>query len=156
MILGTAPSRGRNLHAFRATAQRFLPAEMRQLVTFGLVGVVSTATHVIIALTTHKELGLQPIVANCLGYSCAFSVSYFGNARLTFRQPALHGGRFVRFVGVSLLGLALSETITYVSTTMLRLPFALALVPVVTLVPFISFVLSKSYAFAGSSEERRL
>ena len=116
--------------------------------TFGVIGVVATATHATIALTAHRALGLNPLLANLVGYCCAFSVSYFGNARLTFSRRALHGPQFLRFMAVSLLGLGLGQALTFIGVDILRLTFAIVLLPVVTLVPLLNFILSKVYAFA--------
>jgi putative flippase GtrA len=129
-----------------ALADRYPP--LRELASFGIVGVAATAAQAAIALCTHARLGLQPVAANGLGYVCSCSVSYLGNAWLTFRRPALHGPTFVRYVGVSIAGLILSEALTFLCADLLGWPFAFALIPVVTLAPLIGFVLSKTYAFA--------
>jgi putative flippase GtrA len=122
--------------------------QLRQLAMFGMIGVTATAAQAAIALWTHAWIGLPPVAANGLGYVCSCSVSYLGNAWLTFRRPALHGPTFLRYVGVSIVGLILSEALTFLCADLLSWPFAVALIPVVTLVPLLSFVLSKSYAFA--------
>jgi putative flippase GtrA len=135
-----------------ATRGREIDPRLRQVAVFGLIGVVATATHAAAALLAHEQLGLHPFVANFVGYCCAFSVSYFGNARFTFARRALHGPQFLRFLGVSLMGLALSQALTYLCTELLHLPFAVALIPVVTLVPILSFILSRVYAFADPAK----
>jgi putative flippase GtrA len=132
----------------QAIATREITPELRQVAIFGVIGVAATATHATVALAANHELGLQPFIANFVGYSCAFSVSYFGNARWTFGRRSLHGPQFLRFLVVSLLGLALSQTLTFLCVDVLHRPFAIALIPIVTLVPLLSFVLSKVYAFA--------
>jgi putative flippase GtrA len=121
---------------------------LREIATFGVIGVVATTTHAAIALFMNQHLGIAPFTANFLAYCCAFSVSYFGNARFTFGRPAFRGRQFLKFVSISLLGLALSQALTFLCTGVLGLPYTLALIPIVTLVPILSFVLSKAYAFA--------
>jgi putative flippase GtrA len=122
--------------------------QLRELAIFGMVGAAATAAQAAIALWTHARMGLQPVAANGLGYVCSCSVSYLGNAWLTFRRPALHGPTFARYVGVSIAGLVVSEGLTFLCADLLGWPFAFALIPVVTLAPLLSFVLSKTYAFA--------
>lgn len=137
-----------------ATRGRTISPELRQIATFGVIGVVATGTHATAALLANHQLGLKPIVANFVGYLCAVSVSYFGNARLTFGRRAMHGPQILRFILVSLAGLALSQALTFICTELLHLPFKIALIPVVTLVPIFSFVLSKIYAFADPAAPR--
>ncbi len=132
----------------RAMAVADRHPHLRQLVTFGIVGVAATALQAAIALWTHAQLGLSPVAANGLGFGCSSVLSYLGNAWLTFRRPALHGPTFLRYVGVTVLGLLVSEGLTFLCTDLLRWPFAVTLIPVVTLAPLLSFVLSKTYAFA--------
>ena len=121
--------------------------QLRQLAMFGIIGVAATAAQAVIALWTHARIGLPPVAANGLGCACSSVLSYLGNAWLTFRRRALHGPTFLRYVGVSMLGLMVSEALTFLCADLLRWPFAFALIPVVTLAPLLSFVLSKTYAF---------
>lgn len=132
-----------------------LPAHSlpRQVVTFGIVGGLSTLAHVIVALQLNAIVGLSPLWANVSGYLSAVTVSYVGNALLTFRGRLLHGGQAVRFVTVSLAGLGLGQAITYVVTSLLHAPFAWALVLVVTIVPAFSFLAFRIWAFAVSKGE---
>jgi putative flippase GtrA len=129
-----------------AVADRY--PHLRQLAMFGIIGVAATALQAAIALWTHARVGLRPVAANGLGFVCSSVLSYLGNAWLTFRRPALHGRTFLRYVGVSVVGLLVSEALTFLCADLLRWPFAFALIPVVTLAPLLSFVLSKTYAFA--------
>jgi putative flippase GtrA len=127
----------------------------RQGATFVLVGGAATSTHVVTALLAQHLLAVSPTTANLMGYSTAVLVSYLGNAGLTFGRQLLHGPQFLRFIVVSLAGLALSQSLTLLCVNLLHLPFAIALIPIVTLVPICSFVLSKVYAFADPAERKR-
>ena len=119
---------------------------LRQGATFAVVGAAASATHVLTALSA-SALGLAALKANFVGYFCAVGVSYFGNARLTFKAPALRRAQFGRFAIVSLLALGLNQAIVWLCVHRLgwKFPYALALVVVV--VPAFTFVLSKLWAF---------
>lgn len=119
---------------------------VRQGVFFALVGALASATHVAAALSA-AALGLAPMRANLVGYACAVGVSYLGNARMTFRTPALRRAQFVRFVIVSLLALGLNQAIVHVLVVRLGWPFPYALAVVVVAVAAFSFTLSKLWAF---------
>jgi putative flippase GtrA len=124
---------------------------LRESGTFVIVGACATGTHVVTALGTER-LGLDPLYANLAGYCAAVGISYFGNAWLTFRRPALHGGQFVRFAVVSLLGLLLNQSIVYVLVKLAGWPLWAALIPTVVLVPAFTFTLSKLWAFRSQQE----
>jgi putative flippase GtrA len=125
------------------------PSAARQGGVFALIGIVATGVHVVVALTARTALALNPLMANFIGYACAVSVSYLGNAHLTFGRPARDAGQFTRFLFVSLLGLALNQAIVHLLVDRAHLPFWLALGPVVVLVPLLSFFLMKLWAFGG-------
>jgi len=125
------------------------PSTARQGGAFALIGLVATGVHVAVALTARTALRLDPLIANFIGYACAVGVSYVGNARLTFGRSARDAGQFARFLLISLLGLALNQAIVHLLVDRGHWPFWLALGPVVVLVPLLSFVLLKLWAFAG-------
>lgn len=118
-----------------------------QGLTFAAIGVAATLVHLAVAMTASEVLGLVPLLANFAGYACAVSVSYLGHARLTFGTPARDGRQFLRFATVSLLGLATSQAIVYGLADVAGLPFGLALAPALIIVPAMTFVLSKVWAF---------
>lgn len=120
----------------------------RQGGAFALIGLAATVVHVTTALAARSGLHLQPLTANLVGYGCAVGFSYFGNARLTFGRPARDAAQFSRFLLISLLGLALNQAIVHLLVDRAGWPFWLALGPVVLLVPLLSFVLLKVWAFA--------
>jgi putative flippase GtrA len=121
---------------------------VRQGAMFLVVGGAATGTHVVAALWSQHQFALTPLVANFVGYGAAVLVSYLGNAYLTFQRSALRGRQFARYIAVSVLGLGLSQSITFIVTHLLGAPLAVALIPVVTLVPILNFVLSRLWAFA--------
>ena len=119
----------------------------RQGAAFAVVGLAATATHVGTALLARGGFHATPMAANLAGFLAAFGVSYLGNARWTFGRPALHRAQFIRFLAVSLAGLALNQAVTWQMTSCLGLPFWSALTTVVVLVPAFSFTVSRLWAF---------
>lgn len=111
------------------------------------VGLATTGVHVGLAMAA-RLAGLAPLAANFTGYVAAVVFSYFGHAWLTFRRDARSGAQFARFVVVSLVGLALNQLIVHVGSNLLRLPFWASLTGVVVLVPPVTFLLAKAWAFA--------
>ena len=115
-----------------------------------VVGVVATGCNYVAALAAQHYLGLGPLASGVAGYACAVGVSYFGNAVLTFRRPALHGPQFLRFMTISLAGLALNLGLVFAGTRLFGWPLWQALIPVVAIVPAATFAMSKFWAFRQS------
>ncbi len=120
-----------------------------QLMTFVVVGGAATVTHTALALLAQRSLGFPPLAANLVGYISAVLVSYVCNARLTFQRPLMLPVQIVRFLALSVTALALNEALVYVFTGPLGLPFYVALVPVVLVVPLFTFTVSRLWAFAA-------
>ena len=92
-------------HAFRA-------------LRFGLVGVVATATHMVVAIALLKLAGFHPVLANMTAFCVAFFVSLVGQTLFTFRSRlSLVIG--VRFLLVALISLLVSTLTVW---TMGRIP----------------------------------
>lgn len=121
----------------------------RQGAAFLVVGAAATATHVAVALLARAGAGAGPLAANFAGYAAAVMVSYLGNARFTFAAAVMHGPQLLRFVVVSLGGLALNQAITWLLVTRLGLPFIVGLAVVVTTVPVLTFLAARLWAFRG-------
>lgn len=120
---------------------------VQQVPLFAVVGAAATLTHVVVALAARQAGGLAPMEANFAGYLAAVGVSYVGNARLTFRRRALHGPQFLRFVVVSLAGLAVTQGLTWALAQRLGWPFWGALCVVAVVTPATTFALSRAWAF---------
>jgi putative flippase GtrA len=125
-----------------------VPAVIREINVFALVGALATAINYAGALGAQRLLHLPPLPAGFVGYAAAVGVSYFGNSLLTFRRPAIHGPQFARFAAISLAGLVLNLGLVWAGTHALGWPLWKALIPVVLVVPAATFVMSKFWAFA--------
>jgi len=131
-----------------------LPGVVREINGFAVVGVIATAGNYGAALAAQRFLGLGPLAAGLAGYASAVGVSYFGNALVTFRRPALHGPQFARFMAISLVGLAINLGLVFAGTRLLGWPLWQALIPVVLVVPAATFVMAKFWAFRPPAAER--
>lgn len=114
---------------------------------FALIGLAATAVHVAIAFAVREAIDATALQANFAGYCAAVSVSYFGNARWTFRSDGLRAAQFVRFLVLSVSGLIANEAIIYLLVERLGWPFGGGLVVVVIVVPVLSFLAARAWAF---------
>jgi putative flippase GtrA len=122
----------------------------RELCCFVAVGVSAFIVHYALVTLLLVPLGLAPLYANVAGFLCAFQVSYWGHRRLTFglRSPP-HRSALPRFFAVACLSFAVNEALYALLLDYTRLNYRLALFIVLFSVAFLTFVLSKLWAFAG-------
>lgn len=125
-----------------------------QMSRFAGVGVVATVLHVGTALYVQSQFGMKPLLSNLAGFTVAFGFSYAGHALVTFCVAGNHTRHMGRFFVVSVLGLALSSTITLVFHQVLEAPFSLAMAAVALCVPGFSFVASRKWAFSQPDNQR--
>ena len=130
-----------------------LPAVVRELNLFVLVGVTATAAQVGVSLAAQRWLGVEAMAASLMGYIASVGISYLGNSRFTFRRPALHGPRFAKFATISLAGLTVNLSVVFACTHALVWPLWMAMIPEVLTVPATTFVMSKFWAFRTAAPE---
>ncbi len=118
-----------------------------QAVRFGAVGGAASVTHVTVALTLIEHAGLPILTANGLAFIVAVLVSYIGNHSWTFTRVGHHERHLPRFLAISLAGLALNQVIVFTTATVAGLPYLVGILIVIAVVPVLTFVLSRSWAF---------
>jgi putative flippase GtrA len=125
---------------------------IRQVTSFGAVGICATLTHVTIAWFAAASMGSHYLVANLLGALAAFFVSFLGNALLTFRsaRPLSHSAP--RYVVVTLTGYALASAIMAV-VERLGWPGYVYAALVLCIVPPTNLALAKLWVFAPEGQE---
>ena len=124
------------------------------MLRFGLVGVAATLLHVALVLALVERVAAPLYLANGLAFCAALALSYLGNHAWTFRASGRHEVHFPRFVAVALAGLALNQGIMALAVEGLGLDYRIGLMLVVTLVPLLSFLGNRAWAFAGPTPHR--
>jgi putative flippase GtrA len=71
---------------------------LRQMVSFGLVGVVNTAIGFGTIVLAQVVFGLHPVPANILGYAAGLTNSYLMNRAFTFRGATHSAAVALRFL----------------------------------------------------------
>lgn len=118
-----------------------------QLAKFGLVGVAATLVYVAVFTGAVEFLGIPPVIAVVLGFCLAVLVSFYGHRRWTF-GVASSPGQLAKFIVVALTGFAANLLITYLVVNVFELWYGYALLLSIFAVPGMTFLLSKSWAFA--------
>ena len=75
-----------------------MPSLLRQMISFGLVGVVNTAIGFGVIALAQVMFGLHPVVSNMLGYIAGLTNSYFMNRAFTFKGSAHSIRAMLRFL----------------------------------------------------------
>ncbi len=121
-----------------------------QLVRFGIVGVTAAAVHFsIVVLLVQTGVLKEPLIANIFAFMVAFHVSYSGHRYWTFRgTETSHRTALPKLLAVSSLGFCVNEGLFYLFFVQMGLPYPLALFIVLTVMPIITFTLSKLWVFA--------
>jgi putative flippase GtrA len=124
-----------------------------QLLRFGLVGVSAALVHFTLVVLMVELHWLQPLVANVAAFGFAFQVSYWGHRRFTFsgtRQR--HGVAFPRLLLVSILAFMANESMFYILMAEFDLPYTLALILVLSILPLVVFTANKLWVFELSGK----
>ena len=135
---------------------RFLPEQREHLVTvkqlgefirFGLVGSLSTLTHVLFFLILTKKLLVHPTIATTIAFACAVGVSYSLNRRWTFRATGSHGRQLPRFLAIALGCAGLNAAIMQVGVEALGWSPNFCLLVIILTLPLLSFSLQRQWGF---------
>ncbi len=81
-------------------------------VRFMIVGVANTSVGLFIIYAAKWLVGLNDVVANMVGYSCGFVLSFLLNKRWSFRHTGSVGPALFRFILVVLVAYLLNLSVT--------------------------------------------
>ena len=127
------------------------PAQ-RRLAWFIAVGCVAAAVHFGVVVALVQRTGLSPLWANCAAWGVALGVSFAGHWRLSFADQQAPLGRAARrFVALSAAGFAVNETVYALLLRYSTAGYQAALAITLALVAVGTFLLSRHWAFRGSS-----
>jgi len=120
---------------------------IKELYRFGVVGFLAALVHVSLVIALVQALVVSPLIANVLAFGVAFQVSYWGHRHWTFPQTqTLHRDAFLKLMIVQIINFAANETLFYIFL-MLHLPYPLALILVLSILPVFTFISSKLWVF---------
>jgi len=123
-------------------------ALLREVVSFGLVGLVNTAVGygTILAL---MALGLGPVLANAGGYALGICVSYLLNSRFTFARRNAPGGttRVLRFGIAVAIAWLINLAVLQLALRAMAPAYAQGIAMIAYTLSF--FLLSRSFVFAA-------
>jgi putative flippase GtrA len=121
---------------------------VQQILRFGTVGTTAAGVQVgLVALFVEFNL-LTPLAANIIAFFIAFQVSYWGHRQWTFNaNDRDHRVTLPRLFLIASSAFVANETLFYIFLKDLHLQYILALMLVLTILPVVTFSLSKFWVF---------
>jgi putative flippase GtrA len=136
------------------TEQNAIVDTMRQLMRFGIIGVLAALTHYAIVMIL-TNTGIQPAWANLIAFVIAFWVSYFGHRYFSFAaREVSHQQTLPRFIIVAVFGFILNETLLLLMLHFTSVTIAIGLPFIILLTAIFTFVLSRQFAFDTSAHPK--
>ncbi len=120
-----------------------------QLIKFIVVGGSAAGVHLLCLWALVNQAGFSAIIANCMAFSVAFTISYAGQSLWTFnhKQHDLKSSG-LRFLIVQLFcSFVLNQGLYTLLISYTSLHYLLASFIVLATVPIVTFTLSKYWAF---------
>ena len=123
----------------------------RSLSWITVIGAVPAAVHYIVAVTLESGFSVAPAWANSIGFVLAFPVSYLGHSKLSFvRHTASHRTALPRFLAIALTSFLGNQALLLSLLAWLAWPFWITLAFVMVIVAFLTYVLSRYWAFKAA------
>jgi putative flippase GtrA len=118
-----------------------------QLSRFAIVGVIAALVHFCVVILLVQDAQMAPLLANGVAYLCAFQVSYWGHRVWTFAAThVLHQAALPKLFLAQTITFCANESLFYVFL-LLKLPYPVALLIVLSVLPLFSFLAGKYWVF---------
>lgn len=128
--------------------------EASRLLRFGVVGVVSTATHYVTALSLVAVAGLPIQIAHLAGFLCAVPVSFLGHYHWTFGSRVRYGRAALRFVAIALGAFVASMALLDALERLVAWRAAASLFVSLLVIPIASYVFNRVFVFGVPGARR--
>ncbi|WIV52183.1 GtrA family protein [Marivivens sp. LCG002] len=121
----------------------------RTTTMFTIVGLVASGSHFLIAAFLHETLGLGLILANCLGFTSSFVISYFGHRRFSFRSDRPHRSAIPKYAVTAGSGFSANTLTVYALIRYFGAEHLFYILIGISVGAAVVFVASKYWAFAA-------
>lgn len=122
-------------------------ALMSRLLKFGIVGTLAALLHLSTVMFLVSQYQLLPLSANIFGFLLGFQVSYWGHRSWTFHETTVeHQVALPRLFLLQVGNFAANEILFYILLSF-HLPYPLALLIVLMILPALTFTISRFWIF---------
>ena len=119
---------------------------LREVFTFGVIGVFATITHYFLTLICYEVLSVNIYVANLVGFLCALTASCIGHAKLTFRVK-LNRAIIKRFIIATVFIFTSSQIILALLEETTKTSHRISIAIIVIFIPVTSYFLNKFWVY---------
>jgi len=121
--------------------------ETARLLRFGIVGVVATLTHYVLALVMVAVAGLPAQAAHVMGFLAAVPVSFLGHYHWTFRSSVNYSRAARRFFAAAAGAFLVSAMLLEVLNRLTTWDVAATILVCVLVIPGVSYVINRVFVF---------
>ncbi|MBX9705378.1 MAG: GtrA family protein [Gammaproteobacteria bacterium] len=118
-----------------------------QLFRFGVVGVAAAIVNYLVVILLVELLHWLPLIANIIGFSLGFQVSYFGHRFWTFSHKQHTIQSLPKFIFVAILGFSCNESVFALMLHFTALPYTISLIVAILAAATVTFSCSKFWVF---------
>ncbi|GAA0786290.1 GtrA family protein [Roseibium denhamense] len=132
-----------------------LKTEVTSAGKFAVVGTAATATHAVFATGLYELAEVNVFVANIFGFVIAFCVSFAGHYWWSFSHMRKDGralASMARFLVIAVVGFALNNVVLTLWLQLTRWPDVAGLLFSIAVVPALSFLGARLWAFSHNTE----
>lgn len=114
---------------------------------FTLVGIGATLIHMSVVCCLIVQVNVRPLLANLVAFLTAFTFSFIGQHRWTFRSNRRYGSALPRFLTVSLVAFLVNNFVLVVLLDSGILPPVLTAVLSASLIPVFTYLVGRFWVF---------
>lgn len=126
-----------------------------QFVRYGLSGAAAAATLLVVLVVLTEVVSAPSTLASALAFASAVPVNYALQHRFVFNKSSQHGRFFARYVGVTLLTMALNTALFWTLTTGLGVFYVVSQVITIGVIVPLNFVINRSFTFVDLAADGR-
>lgn len=122
-------------------------SQVMQIAKFLTIGTLAAAVHFSVVVLLVQIVDYVPLIANVGGFMVSVQFSYWGHRLWTFSDTVVsHREAYPRLIMIQIINFGLNESLFFLFLS-LHLPYQLALLIVLAILPAFTFITSKFWVF---------
>jgi putative flippase GtrA len=117
-----------------------------RIARYGVSGVLSALTHLVVGLGASVLFGLPPVPASTVGFAASVAVSYLLQRAWVFRSGVAHTVTGPRFLTVTAAAFGLNTAILWIGVS-LGGTYAVVQIVAILLIPGLNYLLNSRWTF---------
>ena len=120
---------------------------IKQILRFGIVGVIATLVDYIVLIICKELLGIQVLVSTAIAFTISVIFNYILSIKWVFDVDKSKSNKknFITFIIFSIIGLGITELIMYLGTDILNINYLIVKVFAIAIVMVFNFITRKIF-----------